>query len=381
MNSLLFSLPNITDDINITDFIVLEAIKVFDYSAYQKIYNDFLVIQRKAVWQSSSFDNGTIIEYPNVTTKSLLEYLFVKKGSITELIRKPLNSKNLRDPEYFKRYYTLYISSKDVSQETLTRFLTIGRNREQIFRDTLQNGKIKNLLNRLSDKDLSKHYTIDDIHILDSFLRFWDQNGIEITEELYEYLWLCYFNLAYLLTDKYEGAKVAINNLVLRENELQPMRFVFNYFIILFKETNRLDNELKENIIDQIELILSQLKEAFEKHIVKQWHSYVWSAEKGEWPLVGRLFVYAMAKYVPSEYKNALDKHMVSNRFISFLIRSYFIMSDKNKAPEFVDLSKKDLLLPGGYWDKFINILNDSKKGTWSQYDQKCVDFLLSNLS
>ncbi|MGN6401091.1 MAG: KAP family P-loop NTPase fold protein [Flavisolibacter sp.] len=381
MNSLLFSLPNIVNEINLIDFLVLEAIKVFDYSAYQKIYNDFLIIQRKAIWQSSSFDQTTINEYLNVTTKSLLEYLFIKKGSITQLMRGSLNSKNLYDPEYFKRYYTLYISSKDVSQDTLTQFLSIGLNREQILRDAIQAGKIKSLLKRLSDSDLQKFYTVADTYILETFLKFWDHNGNEITNELDEYLWHCYFNVAHSITNKFEAAKAAIENLALKENETQPMRFVFNYFIILFDEDKRRDRELRELVKDQVDIALPQLRKAFERHIEKQWPSYFWNAVRGDWPFVGRLFIYATAKYVPNEHKKALDEYLQTPKFSSFLLKIYFLRIDEDKKPSSIDLSKKDILLPEGYWNHFVAFLQNAKKGTWDQHTQECVNFFLNSLS
>lgn len=381
MNSLLFSLPNIANDINVIDFVVLEAIKVFDYNAYQKVYNDFLVIQRRAIRHTSSFDQGIINTYINVTTKSLLEYLFIEKSPLTQIIgSRDLNSRNLRDPEYFKRYYALYISSKDISQETLVQFLSIGTNRSQIFNEALENGKIKNLLKRLSDKKLSEKHKINDNYLLDWFLKFWDEKGTHITFDLYDYLWECYFNLALAYTNRFEGSKAAVKNLMLQENVFQPMRFVFNYYILLAKDKDNLHTKFKENIADQIDLIYEQLKVAFQKHIIKEWHSYVWNAINGNSPFISRLFIYAMASHAPDEYKNVLDKYLSSENFVSFIVKSYFVISENNNSSDLIVLDKKDLLLPGDYWNKFINILKDSKRGTWSEYDQERIKLLLSSL-
>jgi predicted KAP-like P-loop ATPase len=381
INSLTFSLPNISQEINIIDFIVLESIKVFDYSAYKKVYDDFLILQRKAVWGSSSFDNDTISQYSNPTTVALLEYLFIKNNSTAQLMNGSLNAKRLFDKEYFKRYYTLYIPSKDIAEDVLTEFLTISRNREQILEETYNNNKIKSFLRRLADKDLPKHYNILDEHILDGFLKFWDNHDKAITGEIDEYLWHAYFNLTHSFDNKFQAAKTSIQNLILRENEYQPMRFVFNYFITLFKEQNRSDPEFYEDVSNQIDIIFPDLKKALEQHIKKMYSTYLWKAAKGESLFVNSLFLIAMAKYCKDEYWEVLDQYLNNTGFLIFLLKENFLrFSSSSKKHDFYSLEYKDILLPNEKWEAFCNHLRGAKKGSWNDYDQSCVDRFLKNL-
>jgi predicted KAP-like P-loop ATPase len=95
-NSLIFSLPNIVREINIHDFLVLEAIKVFDFNAYEKLYKDVLLHKRKAIWASISFDEGAILKYTDETTQSLLKHLFIQKHIFSG--RESPNDKRIKDP-------------------------------------------------------------------------------------------------------------------------------------------------------------------------------------------------------------------------------------------------------------------------------------------
>jgi hypothetical protein len=380
-NSLLFSLPNIGEEINTTDFFALEAIKVFDYKGYQKIYNDYLLIRQKAIWGAAAFDQTRIAEYEQPATRALLDYLFVQKGSRTNLLQGDANGKHLYDPEYFKRYYTLHMPATDITEESLVQFLSIGINREQVLEEALRHGKMKNLLQRLADDKLAKHYTITDVYIFESFLKFWDNREQSITSEIDEHLWHAYFNLAHSFPNDYDGAKAAIEALKMNESTPQALRLVTNYFLLQYHEENRTGRQLRGRVSEQLDLQRSALKESFIQHLIKLKSNWLWRAERGGADYYARIAVEAFAKHCPNHYQEQLSHHLTSTTFASFLVKTYFTFRNQDGKPIRIYLEKKEMLLPGNTWSKWIEFLQTAPKTTWNKTDQESITYLLENVT
>jgi ABC-type lipoprotein export system ATPase subunit len=376
-NSLVLSLPNIGADINIGDYISLEAIKVFDFPAYEKLYQKILEHRRKAIWASVSFSDIIISSFEKEVTQSLLKYLFLDKNKLHPL-GESLNKKRLSDGEFFERYFSLYVSKTDITESVLSLFFTPGSNKSGILEEVFINGRIKNFLRRISDRGLQKEHTVNDLNLFGQYLKFWDQDDSRITSDLDEYLWNSYFNLAYSFDDRYKAAQTAIGELFLRENEYQPMRFVFNYFITLFKEQGRHDPHFHEEINDQINLNIDEMKENFKKNIHGTWHSYFYKIIRGVGSYPCHLFIHAFAKYHPNEYQRELNKYLENANFVAFLVKKNFIITDMDSGnPAVIKLDNKDQLFPANFFDSFINKIKDRKKGALSEEDEKFVAFFL----
>lgn len=378
-NSLIFSLPNIGKDINIPDFISLEAIKVFDFSSYETLYSNFLEIRRKSMWSEATIQSDIDANYKSSTTKSILNYLLLdnKRPRIEE----PINEKRFRDIEFFQRYYSLYIPSRDIADEMLTKFLTAGSNKKQLLYDILDTGRVKNFLRRLSDPELKNHYNINDLSILSSLLDFFDQRENEITSNVAEHLWHSYFNLAHSYENKFHAAREAISNLFLNESAYQPMRFYFNHFIFAFKDNQRRDRQWYGAVDEQIELMLDELRTGFIKNMQKHWPSYFHKAAKNDNHYVTNLFIYSFAKYYQPDYKKALDRYMENSSFITFVIKHNFIMYEAGtEKPSRIMLGKKDLYFPGDFYNKLLKQLNEFKKGAVSEKDEEIILFFINEV-
>jgi hypothetical protein len=380
-NSLVFSLPNIGAEVNINDFLVLEAIKVFDYSGYEKIYHDFLQKRREAVWKSSSFDESTINEYANPTTKALLRFL-VPQNRNELMLTNTMGQKRLHDPEYFNRYYTLYIPSQDITEETLNRFLIVGQNRQQVLLEVANLGKMINLLRRLGDPNLKKSYSIDQPYLFDSILRFWNEHEYDLTESTYEYIWQAYFNLAHCFTDPYNGAKEAIGALVLHENSGQALKFVFNHYIHLYLEEGSRNSYIYGDIEKQIQVALSTLTEKFIEYLNRNWSSYIYRGIRNTNTFLSDLFIDSWAKYCPEGYSKEIGRFLEDYSFAIYFLKSQFLsISVGVRKPFRINLRNQESLVPGKHWETFLNTLKTAPKGIWSEEDQECVDYFLQSLA
>lgn len=377
INSLLLSLPNIGEEINIGDFITLEAIKVFDFPGYEKLYQKILEIRRKARWASVSFDNETISKFENQTTQSLLSYLFLNNNTLYPL-GDSINKKKLSDPEFYERYFSLHIPKSDITESSLSDFLAPESNKFAVLNEIQLHGRMKNFLRRLSDRDLRKYYQINDLKLFHGFLQFWDQQEKYITSEIDEYLWNGYFNLAHSMEDKHKAAREAVVSLIMNESEYQPMKLVFNHFILLFKEEGRSDRQLQGDIKDQIDIILPELKEKFQKNMLHMWSSYFYKISMGEncWPC--NLFIYSFAKYCSGEYIREVGKYLENANFIAFLVKNNFILQDsETNRPSMIKLDHKNILFPENLFDKFIQQIKNRKKGALNDKDEEVVAFFL----
>lgn len=380
-NSLILSLPNVGDNVNLLDFIALEAIKVFDYNSYGKLYSSVIEIKRKSVWASAVFGKDTIETFENNSTQSLLNYLFVNTLS-NYPFGEPLNRKRLKDHEYFERYFSLNISRTDISEETLTLFLTPGSNKKWLLKDAYEYGRIKNLLRRLGDREIGDKFEISDYKIFYDFLDFWEENHRYITSELDEYIWHAYFNLAHSFKDKHKAAQTAINALLLNFSSFQPMRIVFNHFILHFHETGRHNQEFYGEVKSQIDISIQKLKKEFIENMQKTWGNYFHIINQGESYFPSKLFFYSYSKYCKDEYIKELNSSISNPNFLIFLLKDEFVLINSNTNEPFrINLSNKDIYLPGLFFNEFIMQLEKMKTGSLNENDQVIVNYFLEEVN
>jgi hypothetical protein len=381
-NSLLFSLPNIFNDVNIVDFILLEAIKVFDYNAYEKLYSEFLIIQRQAIWHSIFFDDQTIDAYNSLTTRNILKYLFTSNHNFNSRDNSP-NAKHLKDPEIFPRYFTLYINSKDVSEEAISRFFMAGTNRSNILTEVLQNGKMENFLRRLSDPELRKFYQIDSPTIFNSFIDFWDKNDESITSSLDQLIWDSFFNMAHSFKNDFEGANEAISVLFLHISSVTSAKFIFNYFILKFQDENEGGSQIKGAVKHKIDICIPELEANFIEYIKRNFSHYLWHTDIGKEKFVTNLFLYSFAKFCPEEYKKEILRYYLHRpAFLAFIVKSYFVAIDTlSKKPGRIYLDKKDILLPNELYSEFLLALKNIKQGALSAENTEYVKYFLDAVS
>jgi hypothetical protein len=379
-NSLLLSLPNVGENVNLIDFISLEAIKVFDYLAYTKIYDDYQIIQRKFTEGPVTFDHTFINQYKKESTKALLRYLFVQ-NDFDFLPNEPsLNAKKLRRPESFQRYYSLNVSSKDITEDSLKQFIQFNQARATILQDVLKQGRMMNFLRRLGDGNLSDHYNLTDLNVIDAFLKFWDGQGKDITIESEALIWSAYFNLAHSFRDKFQAARYAVGLLVMKESEFQPIRLIFNHFI--FWDEQRHHSKIHGAIREQLDLAKPELFKSFTVHLVKMSHNHFWQVANNNNSFVGFVSILSFAKHCPESYVKELESsnYLDNPQLALFLVKQYFIRSLTEELPTVIDLSRKDLLLPDMLWHRFSNTLRSAKPGTWPEQDTSLVEQFLQQV-
>src|SRR5690606_5624992 len=133
-NSLEFRLPSIYQDVNIHDFLILEAIRLFDYKSFEIIqtnYRSRVQFGIKSVYQSR------LLKIQKRKSWSLYDYAFNE----TTYQLKDMKYR-MREAEFCDRYFSLAVSKRDVREEEYLNFLHYPRTRVELLTNSIKNSKI-----------------------------------------------------------------------------------------------------------------------------------------------------------------------------------------------------------------------------------------------
>lgn len=377
-NSLVLSLPNVKNNINALDFLALEAIKVFDYNAYNQLYEGLLDHKRASVMRNSDIRREYLDKINTTISKSLIDYLFTNfPGS--NMFNSGLIHKRLKDTEFFHRYFTLSVSERDITEEEFVSFVDRGTNKAQILGTAYENGRVKNLLRRIGDPSLREKMVFNDEYVFREFLNFWDNYKV-ITSDLDELLWHAYFNMAYSFTDQIKGAKRAIDDLEMSVNSDQPVRLLFNHFIFYYLREDKMDSAYYNALYDEIKNNEGRLSNSFIANMKKTCGNYFHKINSRTDDYTCVLFMESFAIYCTEDYK-AQVKHSIDKLpFIVFMLRHFLLRIDAIKQSPFdVEYSKAQLLFPGDLFDKFIQQLNELKMSLLTSEEKVLVEYFKEN--
>lgn len=161
LNGLAFRLPDIYQEINITHFLVVEAIRVFDFKGFNTLYwaNEHSL---RTARNFADFSNESTL--PNFITRRLVTRL----QSNTPVVSK--GGRELFNVNFFEQYFTLSISIQDIPTIKLKKF--IHSPEFETLEEILESNQLLSLLNRLSGYGLGREYPkfgIDPIRVLINF--------------------------------------------------------------------------------------------------------------------------------------------------------------------------------------------------------------------
>ena len=169
INGLNNRLDIIPDDLNVTSFLVFEAIRIFDYPTYLLLL-ETVKNKPKVVPESKAIEIN-VNKINNIDSRSLIESV-----QIFEYPNNNINSpyKAAFNYEFAERYFSFQLQSDDVPYSDLIKFLSAGDNLEEIYK----NNRINNLLRRLGNNQTIENITQDEnigIHSksIETLIFFW----------------------------------------------------------------------------------------------------------------------------------------------------------------------------------------------------------------
>lgn len=369
-NNLVFSVPNIGSDVNLQDFLIIEAIRTFDNSSYNRLYDEVILIDRKKIWEKITIEES-LKSYENETTKSLLNVLFVRDYSSAA----NLLGKRLKDRDFFERYFSLSIPVTDVTEYNIQSFFAPGSNKEAILTEIYNSGKMENFLTRISDSSLEISIKSSDLEIFFSFMKFWDNRSAPIDIRFSKLIITSYFNMVNFCEDVFLGAEKAVSQLFLEPNTTSRVRFIFNNSI----HHNHF-NTLNNYVFNQIKHKKEDLFKNFLIYIDKQRGSFVMRVLAGEGNWIDSMFLYSLATFKKELYFEELEKYIGRPSFISFLVDNFIMIDTQTGYAGNLSLDSLNKFLPKEYLKIIINEIRNISKDSMADLQYQKIIFFADNV-
>ncbi len=354
-NALSFRLPSIADDINLTDFIAIEAIRIFDYPSYNKFYSYYKTNARKRELPEAGL-NEEQFEKLKPTAAEIIHALSPKTPYFH--YRKDTNLKRLLDPAYFDRYFTLMRSDSDISEKELQEIITrTGTVRKSILQEALRYNRIENMIVRFGDRSLHKVYRNYDYTLIRDLIEFFNQNG-NLFQEYSDRVSDMLINLMSGNKKKKEFIQSFFQSFGQTINPPSIVHIYFFHYIRMFMKDGRgfrndyhiFDDYYKKNYLYIEKIYLPRFRSAA---------NFMWESRQTQLcPFVKYLYQINYSQIFPDYYQGILDSFSNDKDYLLYL------------AEQFVRIDEDDFTLQHYYWifrsdlfpdDSFIKFYNQIK--------------------
>jgi hypothetical protein len=372
-NSVSFRLTSISNDVNVHDFLLIEAIRLFDFTTYEIIRENY----KEAIQFGSKTHHGkalqTIAEGP---TKQLYDYLF---GSYAKQNRLPVNDFRIYDPEYFDRYFTLTISKKDLREEEFNNFIHYPPNRLELLASTIRNKKIEFLLRRLTAKapDIKGGELINAISPL---ISVWGEGFVEEFAEHWRSVWSSIKAIIKGSDDVNAGLQLLLREVSMSTSSFSPGRFVFLWLILqnIYRED---DKNIDPDLTPHHELLSSQKEklEMFFKHWMANYYSqFFYSSSFNE--LYQRIFFQSYARLLPEKYEEVVRQIMGDDEKIFSIINKLIFKDSETRRPMGINFQLLPVLIPPTFRRDFYSRLKQIKINTLPKENAETLKYFIEKL-
>lgn len=371
-NSINFRLPAIHAEINIHDFLIIEAIRLFDYASYEIIKDNFK--EARQFGNRSKFQR----ELDNIQSNSARElylYLFEKSNQYNKLND---NRYRIFDPEFFDRYFTLTISKKDMREEEFNNFVLHPPTRPNLLDTVIRNGKIEFLLRRLTvPSDL--YEKADLLSAISPLLSAWGDHKDEFLK-YWRSVWDALKAIIATVEDKNVGYRKLLDELNAVTSDFSPARFVFLWLVLenIYRED---DKNVDKDLDPFVDLLFSR-KDNLErtwKALLENYQPYFLFSDSYN-ILYQRIFLPSFAKYHPDKYEQQFRQLINDDQRIFKILNQFTFRDSTTREPFGIDPRQIEVMLPGELRVEFEKKLESINPKTLSKEDAKTVKAALTFL-
>jgi hypothetical protein len=147
INALQLRLPAIHEEVAIADFLILEAIRLFDHFSYEEIYKSYkLSLIKKHSIHRLLVENNEFQNKSNPFSRALVNTMFRLKE---DLEVEGNDGKPISDRRYFERYFSLSLNSVDVIGDFFNQFIYNEEGRVALLAEVFSSDKGAAFLRRL----------------------------------------------------------------------------------------------------------------------------------------------------------------------------------------------------------------------------------------
>jgi hypothetical protein len=367
ISSLQFSLAPIAHEVHLSDFLVLETLRLNDYPVYEHIFHE-------GGWSVKSYSGMYGFKFETHVqermTKPLLDFLF------ESYTRGSNNAKRLRDPEFFDRYFTLRIGQKDVSEKEI-QMLFENPYTDKVLSDTLTFGRFDNMLVRLNDAEILKHYTNWDISLVEKLYNFLDNRYKDLRNQENSLVDAIINLLSVRENNQYANFNRFLQNLIQQKSTYSGAKTHFLHFMCLDKYIN---TGFSTNFYAFKEFYLEKHQEIEKEYIdyIDKWKGFITNGElKDPESTDTILFLYDYANYFEEEYRNAVPGYLKRDSYLLFYLNRMLVINSADEKPYKINKDYMNRFLPGSLLNDFTHALSGIEQRKLSEKQLQWRDYFL----
>lgn len=368
LNAVEFRLPSIHRNIDIHDFLILEAVRLFDFEAYETIALNY----KEAVMFGDSS-----------TAKSKIQKTYSRlNGRILEYLLTPNPDKNdsekryrLTNLNYFDRYFALSTSKRDITEEEFQHFLKFRETRTPYVSHLLKQKRLSFLLRRLTISDVSTAIQ-DKLEISELLISVWKDYHFEFVDH-HSIIWDALMALISSADDFNSIARGLIDQFCSSDSYFNPCRTAFK------KYTLDLVDDDSDKLLNSFRVIASSQKQkiisSFKNDLQNYYGMFFWN--KGAAKYYDHLFFIGLAKYHPDIYRSAIAQFETNEVILQKLIGIFVLNDSKSNKPFRIAIENRELLLPDDLLNRFETTLRKLDKDALPQDELITTTFFVDNIT
>jgi hypothetical protein len=318
-NSLAFRLPGIREHIDLHDFILIEAIRLFDFASYELIRDHY----KDALQFTERHHHATALRELPHGTQELYDYLFVngRKIGLSAGRKYPIH-----DSEFFDRYFTFTVSKQDIREQEFQQFAMHPPARTGLLKSLVRDGKIDFLLGRIVSK-VKETKLVDPQDAIHELMSVWSDFR-EAFPQHWRTVWDSVKAILATMPDQNAAYKMFFEQATQSTSDLNPARFVFSYVLlenIYLEDDKNLDPQL-----DGIRELLNENKKQLEVKFLQQLENSCsqFFFNNPHHALYSRIFFESFARLNPSKYTEQFSNLLANSdnaSLIDFIRLAIFV--------------------------------------------------------
>ncbi|HOY19746.1 MAG TPA: P-loop NTPase fold protein [Haliscomenobacter sp.] len=361
LNAISFSLPSIYQDIHITDFLLLETIRIFDNEAYERLYKE-MIVNKKGYGESRRPSEFSDKIQPIINT------LIPSKEELS--YEKIEGDKRFADSAFVERYFALQISSYDVSEQEFKEYLNI-KNKQEILSNIARGQRLNSFFEKLGTiNEYSNTAPLNYEEIFSSILDLLDDDVL--LKRWGDTAFFFIEKAIYSLSDSFQATEVFVKCLMSRLNNSRY--FLIDQALESFKEKS------KETSSPEIQKFYDEKIKALEACRQKyhdDWFAHIMSLSTWEKPpFVLPLFLIYYADKKFDEYVEAMTKILKTPKSVVDISKMFDISPSDNGRPRRYNREVYFKILPTPLDKLYIAQLKDTLATLPDGRDRLLVEFM-----